>query len=173
MITPLFRLLATATLGLAVLPAVHAARVVPDVPSLEQRRATLQNAERLTNPPEAAPLPTELPSPFSPDGFGTSDGADVRRVEGGERPAEPALPQTDREVLEAVAARIPTTGTIVMGGKPLLISGTNRIEVGSLFTVVYNGLEYELELVAINRTTFTVRYKGEQFTRAIKQAKSP
>ena len=55
----------------------------------------------------------------------------------------------------------------------VLISGTNRIEVGSHFTVVYNGQEYELELVAIDRTTFTVRYKGEEFTRPIKQGKTP
>jgi hypothetical protein len=148
-----------------------------DILPPELRHAVVEKAERLARTPAAEPLPAEIASPFSPAGFEKPDASEMQnRPTAGTADAKsqaPAAPQTDRDVLAAVAAKIPTTGTIILGGKPLLISGTNRIEVGSHFTVVYNGQEYELELVAIDRTTFTVRFKGEEFTRPIKQGKSP
>ncbi|PTX91735.1 hypothetical protein [Opitutus sp. ER46] len=169
--------------ALTVAPVAFAAKPPADIPSVEQRRAIVQRAEKLARALPPAPLPPELVSPFSPPGFDRPEASEVSRPDGraaaapdasaGAQPAAPALPQTDRDLLAAVAAKIPTTGTIIMGGRPLLISGTNRIEVGSLFTVVYSGQEYELELVAVDRTTFTVRYKGEEFTRPIKLGKSP
>ena len=153
--------------------AARAAKVNSDIAPPEKRRATLEEAEKLAHRPATPPVAADLPQPFSPPGF-TKPEAPV----GGAAPDKNAAPvaagpQTDREALEAVAAKIPTTGTIILGGKPLLISGVNRIEIGSHFTVVYGGQEYELELTAIDRTTFTVRYKGEEFTRPIKQGKSP
>ena len=154
-----------------------AAKPVSDIVPPEQRRLSVQKAERLSHPTTPAALPTELVTPFNPPNFDRpEDGASTEArpaAEGKPGVAAPAAPQTDRDVLAAVAAKIPTTGSIILGGKPLLVSGTNRIEAGSRFTVVYNGQEYELELVAIDRTTFTVRYKGEEFTRTIKLGKTP
>jgi hypothetical protein len=49
--------------------------------------------------------------------------------------------------------------------------GSKRFEVGTRFTVTYNNQDYELELVAIDRTTFTLRYRGEQLTRPIKSVR--
>lgn len=78
-----------------------------------------------------------------------------------------AAPASDREILEVVAARIPSTGVIIFGRKPLLVVGGKRYEVGNRFTVTHAGQDYELELVAIERTTFTLRYRGEQYARPI------
>jgi hypothetical protein len=173
---PLVALLAAALVA----TTVRAAKPGSDILPPDTRRAVIDKAERLAHPPAAPALPAELVSPFAPAGFDRPDPSEQHenRAEGraaadAKTAAAPVLPQTDRDILAAVAARIPTTGTIILGGTPLLISGTNRIEVGSRFTVVYNGQEYELELVAIDRTTFTVRYKGEEFTRPIKQGKTP
>jgi hypothetical protein len=161
----------------ALLPAVRAAKPLTDIASPDQRRATVEKAERLTHPTAPSALPTPLASPFGTLAFEKPDGSETREnPAAAASTATAAAPETDREALAAVAAKIPTTGTIIRGGKPLLISGTNRIEVGSRFTVVYNGQEYELELVAIDRTTFTVRYKGEEYTRPTtltKPGKSP
>ncbi len=175
---PLFSALAFAALGL--LPCRGADKIVSDIASPERRRAVVETAEHLAQTPAPAPLPKDLPQPFNPPNFSQPDPSEAKE----NQPAAtatatsgattaPAAPATDRDVLEAVADKIPTTGTIILGGTPLLVSGTNRIEVGSHFTVVYNGQEYELELTAIDRTTFTVRYKGEEFTRPIKLGKSP
>lgn len=158
-------------------PALHAARPASEIQPPDRRRVVVEKAQRLAQPAAAEPLPADLVTPFNPPNFGRSDGGARNEA----RPAEVADPaaagetaQTDQELLAVVAAKIPTTGTIVApNGKPFLISGRNRIEVGSFFTVVYSGQEYELELVAISRTSFTVRYKGEEFTRPINLRKSP
>ena len=168
-------------LGLALLsaaiacaaPAAKPKSAKSDIVPPDQRRASVELAEKLAHPAPLEPVPEDIPQPFSPPGFEKPDGSANPDRGGAADPKAPVMPQTDRDVLAAVAAKIPTTGTILLGGKPLLISGTNRIEVGSHFTVVYNGQEYELELTAIDRTTFTVRYKGEEFTRPIKLAKTP
>ncbi len=176
------KLLSAALLVTAIVPALPAARPVADVLSPEQRRTVLEKAARYSRPPQAAPVPADLVTPFDPPGFEKPDASEARLARSENRgPAAapdakseaPAAPLTDQELLATVAARIPTTGTIILGGRPLLISGTNRIEVGSRFTVVYNGQEHELELVAIDRTTFTVRYKTEEFTRPIKLGRTP
>jgi hypothetical protein len=176
-LSSLFAAAAVAAVMLA--PTVRAAKSASDLLPPDLRRAVVERAQKLAQPVAAAPLPAELASPFSPAGFDKPDPSEAREgrvppaATAEPKTATPAAPQTDSEVLAAVAAKIPTTGTIILGGKPLLISGMNRIEVGSRFTVVYGGEEYELELVAIDRTTFTVRYKGQEFTRPIKLAKSP
>lgn len=172
------RILCISLLGLSLVASMSAAsKQASDIVQPARRHDVVTLAERNSRPNSAEQLPAELVSPFSPPGFETpeaaapSDRSEVKAA--GESKNSAPMPATDRDVLAAVAGKIPTTGTIILGGKPLLISGKNRIEVGSHFTVVYNGQEYELELVAIDRTTFTVRYKGEEFTRPIKQAKSP
>jgi hypothetical protein len=161
-----------AALAAGVLPsAALAAKPASDIQGLDMRRAVVEKAERLARDPAPQPLPADVTSPFSPAGFegAPSEGAAAP----GDSRRQAAAPQTDQALLATVAGRIPTTGTIILGARPLLISGTNRIEVGSHFTVVYSGQEYELELVAIDRTTFTVRYKGEEFTRPTKPGKTP
>lgn len=160
-----------AVFSAALLTQARAARVVPDIQPVDTRRTVVEKAERLARQPAPAALPEELGNPFSPPGFERGGSGDASRSD--TRSSAPAAPQNDQELLASVAAKIPTTGTIILKGKPLLISGTNRIEAGSQFTVVYNGQEYELELVRIDRTTFTVRYKGEEFTRPIKLGKTP
>jgi hypothetical protein len=62
---------------------------------------------------------------------------------------------------------------MVFNGEPLLLLGRGRVKIGDKFTVAYNGQDYELELTAIDRTTFTLRYHGEEITRPIKTGKSP
>jgi len=155
-----------------------AARPVADVPPPDARRGAVEVAQQLARLAPQPKAQADLPSPFSPPGFAKT-APTAAAAKATDKPGAPAakaaapVAETDHDILSALANKIPTTGTIIVGGTPLLISGTNRIEVGSHFTVLYNGQEYELELVAIDRTTFTVRYKGEEFTRPIKQGRTP
>ena len=171
----LHRLLVSAAAVASLAVAVAAKPPPSDIVPPDLRQKVVDNATRLSRTPAPTAVPADVASPFSPAGFEKPDASEMqgKPVAAAPEAKGPVVPQTDRDVLEAVADKIPTTGTIIIGGKPLLISGTNRIEVGSRFTVVYNGQEYELELVAIERTTFTVRYRGEEFTRPIKIGKSP
>lgn len=162
-------------------------------PSL--RQGTVDLAARLTRSPAPTVPTADLKSPFSPPDFerltpeeaklaaakalfagappASSPGSGVSSaVRGpavgttGPTAAKP-VPASDREILEQAAARIPSTGVIVFGAKPLLVVGGKRYAVGSRFTVTLAGQDYEVVLVAIDRLTFTLRYRSEQYARPI------
>ena len=145
----------------------------------DKRRATVELALKLTQPPTPEPLPADLAQPFSPAGFDLPDreerpasaAAGAGRGDDPNAPARPAPIAGDRETLETLAARIVPKGTIIFGGQPLLNIGNSRLRVGAHFTVTFNGQDYDLELTAINSTTFTLRYHNEEITRSIKPGK--
>jgi hypothetical protein len=160
-------------LGLAaVLPGgLYAARATSDLQPPQKRQATVDTGGRIAErntPPE---LPPELASPFNPPGFNKSDSPVAQGSAQAEGPTAPPPPPGDREILEAVAAQLNPTGTIQFGNTPRLVMGSKRFQVGTRFIVTYNNQDYELELVAINRTTFTLRYRGEEITRPIKSVR--
>lgn len=175
------------TLGALILAgsaSLALAKPLSDLVSPEKRRVTVELAQRLTRVPEPAPAPADLMQPFNPVGFDLPDPEEAKAVAlalqkaggvapggGGSSPNQPARAPGDREILENLAAKLPTSGTIVFNGEPLLLLGRGRVKVGDRFTVAYNGQDYELELVAIDRTTFTLRYHGEEIIRPTKSGK--
>lgn len=182
-------LVAAGLLGLAsVAPALG--KPLSDLVSPEKRRSIVERAQHLTRPPEPAPLPADFVQPFNPPNFDQPDPEEVRAAAAARAaaapasgpagssspgaPGQPAAPAGDRELLESMAARLPVTGTIFMGNEPLLVLGRRNMKVGFHFTVTNpaNGQDYELEIVAIDRTTFTLRYRNEEITRPIKPGKS-
>lgn len=186
---PLFRSFASALVLAAVAPVLNAAsRVLADLQPAPKRQATVDLAAGLARRPAPEPLPADLVSPFNPPGFDRPEPAASARpaaapagaVSGPVAPAAgtaavppaPAVaPVTPRETLEAIAAQITPSGTMVFRGKPRLLIAGKPFEVGTRFTATYNNEDYELELVAIERTTFTLRYRGEDVTRPIKPAR--
>ena len=174
---------------LVLLPSLKAA-AVSDLNSTEKRRAVITVAQQLTRPPEPAPLPADLAQPFSPPGFDQPDPEELRAAAAAATKAagQSAVasgagaagsesgppPGGDREILDGLAARLVPSGTIMLNGAPLLIIGKNRFEIGAHFIVSDNthNQDYELELVSIDRTTFTLRYHSAEVTRPIKPGKS-
>jgi hypothetical protein len=192
------RLIAAAAVALALLAPLAAAKPPPsDIVSPETRRTAVELAQHLTRSPEPVPVPAGLVHPFNPAGFDQPDPEELRAaaaayakglgpppVAGASAAASapgapagpnqpPRPPAGEREILETLAAKLPTTGTIIFNGEPLLLLARNRVKIGDRFTVALNGQDYELELTAIDRTTFTLRYHGEEITRPIKSGKSP
>jgi hypothetical protein len=152
---------------LAVPALAVAARAAGNIDLPARRQLVVETAERLTRPAVPAPLPPDLKSMFNPPRF---DQADVDERPAG--PAAPSGPASARELLETIAARIPPTGTMTdLSGETLLTFGTKKVRRGDVIGVEYNGQTYDLELVAIDRTTFTLRYRGEETTRPIKPTK--
>jgi hypothetical protein len=103
----------------------------------------VQLAQRLTRAPEPVPVPEGLGNPFNPVGFAQGDADDGRSTpatqgRGGQLApggsaapsASPAAPQSEREILELLAAKLPTKGTIILNGEPLLILTGGRVKVG-------------------------------------------
>jgi hypothetical protein len=192
------RPLVTAALVLALfapLALLAAEKAKSDLDPPEKRRPVVELAQHLTRPPEPVAVPANLVHPFNPPDFNQPDPEEQRAAAAAfakgvgpapasgaattagpgaaGAPSQPAQPQGTREILETLAAKLPTTGTIVFNGEPLLLLARNRVRIGDKFTVALTGQEYELELVAIDRTTFTLRYHGEEITRPIKSGKSP
>ena len=155
---------------------MQAARVTPDLLPPQRRQPTVTTAERLAQQRPAPALPADLISPFNPPDF---DKKEPREPAPGEpRPgseattaATPPPELGDRQILEVLAVQLTPTGTNQIGNSPRLVMGSKRFEVGTRFTVTYNNQDYELELVTIDRTTFTLRYRGEEITRPIKSVR--
>jgi hypothetical protein len=167
---PILPVLASA-LWAALPAAALAARVNPDLPTPQMRQASVATAERLAEKRTPPPLDAGLASPFNPPGFdqpdpGSAPAAPV--VRGGTPAPAPVRVLTVRETLEQLAVQITPTGMIMRRDTPFLIIGGKPFEVGTRFTATYNNQDYELELVAIDRTTFTLRHRGEDITRPIK-----
>lgn len=164
------------------LPAVSfAARNSADLQPPVKRQSTLAIAEGLATRKAPPPLPADLASPFSPPDFDKPDASELQALNAAAQrsaaaaprnapagaPSRPA-PAGDRETLEKLAAQIAPSGMIQLRGTPRLVIGGKPFEVGTRFTATYNSQDYELELVSIDRTTFTLRYRGEEITRPIK-----
>lgn len=166
---------ALATLGAAGLASsLPAAKVAADLLPPQRRQATVDTAVKLAQLDAPPPVSPDLPNPFNPESFGPPAPKPSRSAPGAAAPAAPAAPAAqpgDREILETLAQRLTPSGMIALGDKPFLIIERNRFEVGTKFIVTYNEQDYELELVAIDRTTFTLRYRGEEVTRPIKPVK--
>ncbi len=157
-----------------------AARNSADLQPPTKRQASLELAEGLAHRKDPGPLPADLASPFNPANFDKPDiseqqaqaAAAQRAAANAPRPAVPGVAvktaPADRETLEKLAGQISPTGVIQLRGAPRLVIGGKPFEVGTRFTATYNSQDYELELVSIDRTTFTLRYRGEEITRPIK-----
>jgi len=164
-------------LALILPAALSAQKSTSDLLPPVRRQASVDIAALLTRPPEPLPVPADLRDPFNPPDFNQPDPSQAGN-QGGTAPtelpgapAEPARPAGDRDVLEMLAAQIRPTGMILLRNAPRLIISNKPFEVGTRFTVTYNGQDYELELTAIDRTTFTLRYRNEETTRPITPTK--
>ena len=157
-----------------------AARNSADLQPQTKRQASLAIAESLAQRKAPPPLSADLVSPFSPPNFDKPDASELQAQAAAAQRASASAPKNTtpgtvakaapgtRETLEKLAGQISPTGVIQMRGAPRLVIGGKPFEVGTRFTATYNSQDYELELVSIDRTTFTLRYSGEEITRPIK-----
>jgi hypothetical protein len=157
-----------------VLPAALFARPASDLQPADKRRPVVETAERLAKNTGPAPLPDEQINPFNPPAFGQPDPEEVRVASApAAASSAPGRLAGDRDALAALAARITPSGTLTFGGESWLVFGRKRLRIGDHLTVTYEEHDYELELTAIDRTTFTLRLNREELTRPLKPGKSP
>lgn len=154
-----------------------------DIAPAAKRRPTVELAQKIAAVTLPAPLGPDSVLPFNPVAFTQPDPEEQRALEqaaanqqalastptGGAAPARPGA--TDREQLAAIASQIRPTGSMLVRGEPRLILQSRFVKIGDKFTVTYSGVDYVLELTAIDLTTFTLRLNGEAITRPIKSGK--
>lgn len=169
------RILAVASVLTAGATVVSAAETVLNP---AKRQQALERGKALVAAREMAPVVVD---PFYPPAFAetvasmggrTPSGGTTTQPtnDGGTTPAPviPSGPRTDRDLLQAIAQSLKPSGYIVLGGQPSLSFGQKRVKPGGTLTITFEGNQYTLEVVNIDRTNFTLRLNREEFTRTIK-----
>jgi len=105
-------------------------------------------------------------NPFDPEGFG--EGMNITSTQGGVSVVVPTGPRSPQDLVAAIGASLKPSGFFVLGGEPTLVFGQKRVKAGGLLTITFEGAEYTVEIVSIERPNFTLRLNREEFTRPIK-----
>ena len=106
-------------------------------------------------------------NPFNPEGFGENASINTQ-TQGPAINTAPVGPRSGRDLLQAIAASLKPSGFFVLSGEPTLVFGQKRVKAGGSLTITFEGNEYTLEIVSIDRPNFTLRLNREEFTRPIK-----
>jgi hypothetical protein len=157
------------------------ARIDSEIAPPEKRKVSVERAAALAKPAKLAPLPDTIDVPFSPPNFEMTDveeaeaaAAEARRAAAAGAPVQTV--KSDHDLLQEIVGKIRPSGSVSLGGRPILLFGSRPVKIGAHFTVTYKGMDYDLELTQIDGTNFTLRYKSDEITRPIqaaKPAKSP
>ena len=78
-----------------------------------------------------------------------------------------AGPRSNRDVLQAIAASLKPR-YLQLGGQPILFFGQKRVKAGDILTINFEGTDFALEVVSIEKPNFTLRLNRDEFTRPIK-----
>lgn len=156
-----------ALLGLALLTGAtdlwaQRANILPP----NRREATVDLARSLADRPGPAPVAEELNNPFFPNSRKPKPAAPGEVA----APASPPQsgPANNYELLETIAPELNPTGTVILGGEPLLLFGQKKIRVGDVLPVIFEGNRYTLIISAIETSYFTIRLGDAELTRPIK-----
>ena len=134
----------------------------PDLVAPKLREQVVADAVRVAQARNSeVTLPSPTPNPFIPRELAPS-GPPSAAPE-----ATPVVPVNGAEILARIAAQIPATGTVTIGGEPILLLGQKRLKVGELFTISFEGRSHELQLAAVTSTSFTVRRGENVHTRPV------
>jgi hypothetical protein len=152
-----------AYITLAVFPVV--ALLGQDISTPQKRMASLDLARRLLTTESAIEAADTLESktPFrlkiaAPE-VAASVAVEVPEV---------VVTVADRDRLLLLAPRVIPTGSVQLGNTGMLLFGQKRLKVGDVIPIVFQSITYDLQITAIDRTTFTLRLNNEEIIRPIK-----
>jgi len=172
MICPRVRSPRFAVLFLALLAggaSAQSARPGSDLLPPGRRAANVELATRLAVAREPAKLPASWDAPDPEEMRLEAEAAEAARRAG----LASVRTTTPRQLLEALAGEIRVTGVVSLGGEPILLVGSRKIRVGEVITATHEGRPLTVTVTAIDRTSFTLRLNGEEFTRSIKSGTKP
>ncbi len=167
------RILVLAVCGVIARPV--SAAEVENVVNPQKRLEVLDQAKNMLANKALVPAGKD---PFHSEAYAESIAGPSRGPEGPQQPAVdntkiravPVGPRSAHDLLQAIATSpsLKPSGFFVLGGQPTLVFGQKRVKAGSFLTITFEGAEYALEIVSIDRPNFTLRLNREEFTRPIK-----
>jgi hypothetical protein len=144
------------------------AQPAPDLVSPKVREQVVEQARKIVSSRNAAvSLPEPLQNPFVPRDSQPSVVPDA--------PIEsPVETRADTlAFLARLAELIPATGTVSIGGEPLLLLGQKRLKVGDTLMLSLDGQSYEVSIASISTTSFTVKRGELLFSRPTRPSSLP
>ena len=132
-----------------------------------KQRETVVNSAAQVLAARSAPVvvPDAPPDPFQWP-------ADPEPVDSTPPPEVVGPPVMGSDLLARLAAQIPVTGPVSIGGQPILLLGQKRLKVGDTVTISFDGQNYDLSIAAIAPTSFTVKRGELTYTRATRLSNS-
>lgn len=142
-----------------------------DILPAQRRQPAVEQALKIVEHVDLEPLAMDINNPFFPNSL-KAPPPPPPSEEGDTGPVEPVYqgPVSNSELLEAVAPQITPSGTMILGGFPLLLFGQKKIQVGDKLPILYEGQRYTLTISAIEGSNFTLKLGNAELTRPIKPA---
>lgn len=139
----------------------------PDLVSPKLREKVVADAIAVVETQNApASLPSPLPNPFVAKEGDVATAPAASSSSAAAKPAETSL--SGVELLARLAIQIPATGTVTLGGEPLLLLGQKRLKVGDSYTISFEGQTYDLSIAAVTPTSFTVKRGDILYSRPVR-----
>lgn len=140
-----------ASLGVLQLVTAGAADLQPP----KKREQLVEQATQLAKiaPPESTLPPENIRNPFNP--AATEEARTVR-------------PTSDKDLLLVLSEQVQANGAMGVPGNMMLTrKGQKPVKVNDKLTLSFDGTSYEVEVIAIDNTTFSLRYNQTEITRPI------
>lgn len=132
-----------------------------EIPSIQARQSTLVAMDKLlVSRPYLYSLSNDIINPFAPPvvQHKNKEVVAVRTV-------------SDRELITTLAAQLNPTGVLMLGDQALLTFREKKVKVGEMIKIPFDNHTYEVEVVDVSRTAFTIKFNNEEITRPIKPGK--
>ncbi|MCF3649981.1 hypothetical protein [Synoicihabitans lomoniglobus] len=141
-----------------------------DVLPPQRRVATVEQAVHMLDRGGDESLPDDLNNPFFPNSMKPKPNAPAPAPAAPGEPevVQPTGPSNDYDLLETIAPELNPSGTMILGGQPLLLFGQKKIRVGDQLPIIYQGKRYTLTISDIESSFFTIRLGEAEYTRPIK-----
>jgi hypothetical protein len=157
-------------MALVIFPALALGQTASDLSTLEKRTASLDLARSLLTTKSFNDSAEEInrKNPFNPQR------AVVQHIDDVPTPtAETPVTIADRDRLVGMAEGVTPTGTMQLGDTAYLLFGQKKFKEGDSMPISFQGATYEVQISAIERTNFTLRYNNEEIIRPIKSSNKP
>jgi hypothetical protein len=82
-------------------------------------------------------------------------------------------PSSDKELLALLADQLHPTGVMGRDELVLLLKGQKGVKLNDKLTLSFDGVGYEVEVIAIDNNNFSLRFNQAEITRPIKPGKNP